>query len=283
MLISTFNWTGTVDQERMGTSEVGAHPDQPFARRFVAEDDAELWSTRAGQRQRHWRPKFFDNLTPDDEDNTALAAHVAYAAAAPPGFRALFNGLGDGASFNANPSVPALARVVNSFTAQGEADEVALYPVASRGDVRSFIIGEADPRYYDRVGMILRRTAVLSVGSGQVLPYYGFLDFNFGFLTFMMTPTNPWRGVFAPPTLYSLDPAAEESDYIIKQLLTRERALRLNPPINEVPTILAAFLARSTWHREWLIQAIYAATETAEASRAIENAAAFLHADYQRR
>ena len=282
VLISTFNWTGSVSQERMATPDPGASPDHGFASPFLADGQWQ-WRTRAGQRQRHWRPKFFDNLTPDDEDNSALAVHVAYAAAAPPGFRALLNGLGDGASFNSNPSVPALARVVNSFRAGAEADEVALYPVESWRDVRAYVVGEAHEHYYSRIGTILRRTAMLSVGSGQVLPHYGFEDFNFGFMTFMMTPTNPWKRALAPPTMYSLDPAAEESDYIVKQLLTRERALRLNPPINEVPTILAALMARSTWHRQRLIQAIYAATESEEATRAIDNTAAFLANDYARR
>ena len=318
VLISAFNWTGATGHERDPDLLAGSpNPDRQLFTRFRPPPHRS--DTRAGQYQRHWKPKFFDNFMDDDDDFRVLAAHVAYVATAPPGLRPLIGGLGDGGSFNANPSVPALARVTNVFRVRaqqqksagaGEAPGAAglggilelltskrgreefwrQSKRAAKGAKKGGVEGEASedlgtsPReHQERVGGILERTALLSVGSGQVLPHSAFQMSNFGPLSAMMMPSNPMTGAWLSPAWYSLDAASEESDYIVKQLLTTERTLRLNPPLNPVPTVMAAMMARSNFMRQQLIRSIYSAVDGPEARHAIDETVKFIRRDYQTR
>lgn len=319
VLISAFNWTGATGRERDPDLLAGSpNPDQQLFTRF--EPSPHHSDTRAGQYQRHWKPKFFDNFMDDDDDFRVLAAHVAYVATAPPGLRPLIGGLGDGGSFNANPSVPALARVTNVFRVRAEQSKSAgaggqpdtsdqggmLELLTSKrgredfwrqskraakgarqggrdGEKRGIEFDDSPSEHQERVGGILERTALLSVGSGQVLPHSAFQMSNFGPLSAMLVPSNPMTGAWLSPAWYSLDAASEESDYIVKQLLTTKRTLRLNPPLNPVPTVMAAMMARSNFMRQQLIRSIYRAVDGSDARHAIEETVKFIQRDYETR
>lgn len=316
VLVSAFNWTGAAGHERDPDLLAGSQrPDDLLFTPFRPPPHRS--STRAGQHQRHWKPKFFDNFMDDDDDFRVLAAQVAYVATAPPGLRPLIGGLGDGGSFNANPSVPALARVTNVFRVRGQQGQGAgageehgaakqgtlerltsnskredFWRPSSRGgkraeqeggDAERAGAGSSVSAHLERVGGILERTALLSVGSGQVLPHSAFQMSNFGPLCAMLMPSNPMTGAWLSPAWYSLDAASEESDYIVKQLLTTERTLRLNPPLNPVPTVMAAMMARSNFLRQQLIRSIYSAVESPDACRAIDETLKFIRSDFETR
>jgi hypothetical protein len=120
-LISTYNWTGTpTEKQTFGTPFDG--PDVDWSA-FRPENVFRPWErttnqkTRAGQTHAHWRPKFFDSHGLTTTDRDIKVVDVAYAAACVPGLRSLRGGLGDGASFNANPSVSALAHLMEQWEA----------------------------------------------------------------------------------------------------------------------------------------------------------------------
>lgn len=227
--ISTFNWTG-------GKKE----------------------KTRAAQDTQHWRPKFFSTCRERDPDLDASIVEVAYAAATPPMFRPMRGGLGDGASFNGNPVVSAIAEVVR--------DQTEAMQNAEHGE-RSDVVGNA-----------LERLAIISIGSGQVLPFYGKSDINLG-LMFSFLPSNRAAGVLWPPMAYAVDPATEEAEFIAKQLIGEERCLRLNPATIAIPTVTASMLARNPLWRSWIINQIYAATAGPATQKAIRATLKFIAAE----
>jgi predicted acylesterase/phospholipase RssA len=236
--ISTFNWTGS----------------------------GKLKKSRAGQAsERHWKPKFFGNMFADDEDFDDPVAEIAYAAATPPMFRPMRNGLGDGASFNGNPSVSVLAQVVRAFHV--ESDDVI--------HVRRSKLKLSDATSAAQVGAVLGRVSLVSMGSGQRLPYYAFGDIDLG-SQFVNLPSNPFTGVIWPPAAYALDAATEEAEFITKQLLGRRRAIRVNPPTVNVPTIMASLWARNPVLRDLILRQIYWATDSPETREALGAALEFL-------
>lgn len=221
--ISTFNWTGS----------------------------GKIRESRAGQAgTRHWKPKFFGNIFADDDDFDDPVAEIAYAAATPPMFRPMRNGLGDGASFNGNPSVSALAQVVRAFHV---VDDDTIHIRRSKMEIN-------DATSAAQVGAVLSRLSLISMGSGQRLPYYAFGDVDLG-TQFATLPSNPFTGVLWPPTAYALDAATEEAEFITKQLIGRNRAIRFNPPTVSAPTIMASLWARNPLLRDLIIRQIYWATD----------------------
>ncbi len=294
--VATYDWTGEAGDDRFSraprknernTSKDGfaflsdlARPAWGSASRSGqrrSHGSPVLGGSRAGQSREHWKPKFFNNVCTDDCDYRTRVVDVAYAAAAPPGFRAIRGGFGDGAVFTANPSVSALALVVRIYRTIGQG-------VQSEGKVPSSIrmkkrdIEDIDWSPGD-LANVLSRTALLSIGPGQKLPHYSTSDFNHGFLTFAMAPTNPDAGAWLPPNAYCLDPAANEAAFIVRELLSPSRTLRLNPGILELPVVLASYLARIPHLNKWIVDEIYRATRSQDSETAIAATLEFLDSE----
>lgn len=286
VLISTYNWTGESDAERQWLT-----PFEALKKGLTAGDWSALMvkpskmptKSRAGQTTRHWRPKFFDNAHEGDPDLPVRVVDVAYAAAAPPGFRALRGGLGDGASFNANPSVNALGYLVECWSTDLAAldteelrAELALHGVDEDtlvGKDRAGLLAELSSF---RLGSMLRDTAMLSLGSGQDLPHYGFSNSAFGFGLFQVVPTNPLLPVWPSPSFYSLDAATTDAEFVARQLLSKDRYLRMNPDVNPMPTLVAALVAREPSLRSWLTDSIIAGATNPRSLAAVDRAVYFL-------
>ncbi len=252
-LRSWFSDVDLLDQLRgaFGDLEMGELPHHVHISTFNWTGSGKLKRSRAGQGgTRHWKPKFFGNIFPDDEDFDDPVAEIAYAAATPPMFRPMRNGLGDGASFNGNPSVSALAQVVRAYHVHADGSVHVL-----RSKLKLSKEGASE-----NVGAVLARVALVSMGSGQQLPYYFLGDIDFGSL-FTKLPSNIFTGVPWPPVAYVLDAATGEAEFITKQLIGRQRALRLNPPTVGMPTIMASLMARNPLLRGQIIRQIYWATE----------------------
>ncbi len=226
--------------------------------------------TRAGQGTRHWKPKFFANTNVEDPDCEAKVVDLAYAAAAPPSLRPIYGGFGDGATFSGSPVVAAIAQVVKHWRLDNTQGVPTLQILRDRRAL-------ADAVETVRVGDVLDRIAVLSLGSGQQLPAMGQGDVNAGLL-FSQLPTNPKTGDYWPTGAYALDASTEEAEFVAKQLLGRERALRLNPPVLHVPTVMAAMLSRFEPIWKQILQHIQEGAGGEPSSLAITNTAAYLHA-----
>ncbi len=286
VLISTYNWTGEADAERSWLT-----PGQAFEKgirtgdwsAFVVVPPTPATSSRAGQTTRHWRPKFFDNAHDDDDDLNVRVLDVAYAAAAPPGFRALRGGLGDGASFNANPSVNAIGYLVECWEKEVDllGDDELRAELRQHGEAPGSLAGLSRKDLIDqlcayRLGLMLRDTAMISMGSGQDLPHYGFSNSGFGFGLFQAMPTNPFVPVWPSPSFYSLDAATTDAEFIARQLLTKGRYLRVNPDVNKLPTLMAALVARQPILRAQLTADIEQNAVNERSQAAVEQAVFFL-------
>jgi hypothetical protein len=243
VLLSTYNWTG-------------------------AKIDS-----RAAQDQRHWRPKFFHNRLDDDPDSDALVVDVAYAAAAPPTLRPMFQGLGDGGTFSGNPALPALAHIKRYQRISVAIDD-------RQTPVLQIARNKAEEEHLTNdVYGVLDRVTVLSIGSGQKLPYLANGNVNAG-LYFSKMPANVAAGDLWPTSAYGIDPANEEANHVLKQILGHDRALRLNPPVLDVPAVSASVMCRFPLWREWIMAQIRTNACGARSAKAVKNTLAFLESVY---
>jgi hypothetical protein len=243
-----------------GSEQVRAEPQRHKGRQQRAFDTA----TDA---YRHWKPKFFSNLYPDAQDNRCLVAEVAYGAATPPGFRALRGGIGDGASFAANPSVHGISAVIQHrrsamFERCAHEHHDALHQ-----------------RHGEATAKLLGRIRMLSLGDGTRQPYFWHASSNYGFKNWGDTPANPWRGHWYGPASYALQAADEEATEIAWELLGH-RYFRLNPGVNDMPTVLAAYYARWPQMRTWLLEHIRASADDRPCRIAITEALSFLQSKH---
>jgi patatin-like phospholipase len=279
VLITSFNWTGARDacRDAAAPSPYGCPPGGP-----PWIDPSNPWAALGGQaapypmppnpadvfgptgsEARGWRPKFFKNFPPEEPDRRCRVVDVAYAAATPPGLRAVLNGFGDGGTFNACPSADAVAAAV--------AEERRLWNLkAGEGN-------DTDPDFEAALmAKMLETIRLLSLGVGAKKSAYWLRFFDVSFTQFNAYPTNPLVGNWYPPNVsVGLDGPTEDAVYISRQLLSNGFH-RLNPGLLEVPTLVACLWARFPMAREWLTQQIYAAVQTAASKEAVGKALQFL-------
>lgn len=240
VFISCFDWHGLGH----GIS-TGKPATNPFTR---PQDDSGP--------DRRWQPYFFNNFVPEwtgNDDGGYRVVDVAYAAATPPGFRAMRGGVGDGASFNANPSVDALSALIVHARAH-------------------------EPKYEheDVCAAVLPRTRMLSLGDGARQPHAWWSRGDFGFTTFGAMPTNPMRGAIFPSSIYSaLQPASEHSDLMARGFLG-SRYCRLNPQVMALPTLMAAFVAKWKPCRAWILDHIREGVQHEDSREAVDRAVKFI-------
>ncbi|MEJ2206776.1 MAG: patatin-like phospholipase family protein [Gemmatimonadota bacterium] len=243
VFISCFDWHGLGHGPTFGRSAVN-----PFT--FPRGD--------TGSPDRCWEPYFFNNFVPewtDNDDRGTRVVDVGYAAATPPGFRAMRGGVGDGASFNANPSADALSALL----------------VYARSHA-------PDKHPDDVCAAVLPRTTLLSLGDGSRQPHSWWAAGDFGFMSFSALPTNLRSGALFPPTFYSaLQPASENSDHIVRGFLG-DRYYRLNPGVMALPTLMAAFVAKWRPCRDWILNHIRAGVRHEDSVKAVEGALEFITA-----
>lgn len=236
-------------RDTFGDMRLGDLPQEVLISTFNWRGSEKPTPTRAGQATRHWKPKFFSNSLIDDPDNDAKVADIAYAAAAPPNLRPIYGGLGDGASFSASPVVEAVAVIVRHCHLVSVGGATELHVHRRRAELMK------DPETFN-VGAVLDRVAVLSIGSGQRLPWLaGDGEINAG-LNFAQLPANPMEGAIWGTSTYALDASTEAAEFVVKQLVGRDRALRLNPGVLRVPTVMAAMIARFPMWWQWLLSTI---------------------------
>ena len=218
-----------------------------------------------------WGPCFYSNLFPSFENNSGNAAvskrtdrvaDVAYAAAAPAGYRRFVNGLGDGGAAVPSPelySVLAIGRDADNFFAK--------HPVLAEK------FAQSNPR-----------VAMLSIGVCATPWYYWRDDVcALGFNAFWnWYPTNPFRGNWYPP-ICDFDVSAptstsnQESRDLLGKAYFRLNPALFGPPNATPPELIAMLWARNPQLRDWLISEVQKAVKSAVAENAVAAAWKFLH------
>jgi len=243
VLICTFNWAG-------GGNAVDFADTNPYA-----SDN-----TFPSQNAAAWKPKVFSNLWDDDEDLNYRVRDVVYCAATPPGWRAVRSGLGDAGVYASNPTVQAIAAIV---------DCVCDYPTLAMN--KSGLSR----------GELLDHLAALSISDGSVIPHYWLKNFDFSSSQFASYPTNPFEMQWYPPSAtIGLDASAEDINYIALQLLGKDRYHRLDAGILPFPTLAATLLSRSYLYKDYFIQTINSATQTPASTVAIDETVSFLKSSW---
>lgn len=125
---------------------------------------------------------------------------------------------------------------------------------------------------------MLDNIALLSLGDGTYSPYHFLPNNNLGFNTWDKIPANPALGAVWGPSAYSLQPADMEATHIASELLGPD-FFRLNAPIMDVPTVVAAYIARWPSYRTWLLRHIEEATQTELSEAHVAGALRFVRSD----
>jgi patatin-like phospholipase len=280
VLITSFNWTGARDAcTGAAWNPYGCPPGCPpwfdpwtpwaamggqGASYPAAPNPADLWGG-IGSNARGWRPKFFKNFPAEEPDRRCRLVDIAYAAASPPGLRAVLNGFGDGGTFNACPSADAIAAAV-----------------AEERRLRDLPADESnDPADEARlVAEVLQNLRMLSVGVGAKNPAYWLRFIDMSFTQFNLYPTNPLAGNwYSPAWSVGLDGPSEDAVYISRQLLAAGFH-RLNPGLLDMPTLVACIWSRFPVMREWLTQQIYCAVQSPDSQQAVRQALDFLNSGW---
>ncbi len=264
---------------------------------------------------RHWQPVMFtvfDNRPlgedlPKDLKNpyrNARIADVAYAAVSPPGLQAIVYGLGDGASFTANPAPHAYSQLMR-YLRWNVYNPMDLVPESERDErlyggskVRETVMPLVRPLNKDgeeskdgatekwnnserllakdRLPLCAHSSmAMLSVGDGSAMPYMWPPTANLGSLPFYLKPSNPWTGDFFPPSAFTIQAANEEADDLMREILGWNY-FRLNPRVMEMPTAVASMLCNAPAARWWIVQAIRHQVRTSTPQTALDMAAKFM-------
>jgi hypothetical protein len=125
---------------------------------------------------------------------------------------------------------------------------------------------------------ILDQIAILSLGDGTVDPSFWLEHFDLSMVQLMMSPSNPFAGNFyTPSTWLSLDAPTQNIDDYTRALIGPHRYMRVDPPLLNIPTLVASGMARFPWYRQWLTEyVIPGATSSSPSNEAVHWAIEFL-------
>ena len=194
---------------------------------------------------RRWKPKMFDNFPNFNESEALKVWEVAYGASAPVMWRPIMRGISDGGIFADSPTMHTIAKILQHRRDWNESLNIR---------------NTEEERDRFSVDETLKSIRLLSLGVGNKIPYYNVSDFNLGYLSFNLLPTNFKNKDFYPAIFYlMLDPQVETSSYEAKQLI-QKRFRRLSPGVLQypIPPILAAmYLSRWDLLRQRYIKTIH--------------------------
>lgn len=128
-------------------------------------------------------------------------------------------------------------------------------------------------------GVILSWLKVLSVGTGQALPSYGFKNFDVGMMPAQMIPFNPFNRDLWPQSMYALDQPGSQAQYTCERLLSPHRYLRLDPDILSLPTLPASMMVVNPYLKALIVRSIYKQTSSDKSVNAVKVAVDFLKDD----
>ena len=192
--------------------------------------------------EQKWKPTVYYNFPKTEENRNLEVWRIAYGAAAPVMWRPIMNGMSDGGIFADSPTVHTIAKILQYRRSWDEKNG-----------------HERDSKENVSIDQTLEGFRLLSLGVGNRIPYYGRRDFNLGYLSFSLLPTNLRTKNFWPPLVYlALDPQVETSNFEATQFLG-ERFHRLDPGVLgfPIPPVLASmYLARFGVLRDFILKQI---------------------------
>ncbi len=208
-----------------------------------------------------WKPRMFYNFPETEANRNLLVRQIAYGATSPVQWRHVYDGITDGGISMDNPAMPAITKVLRY---EREWD-----PVQNRRALDQEIADNLH-NYFP-----LKRMRLLSLGVGNKVPFYFKPDFDLGYLTFNLVPTNIQEKFYYPPLIYMmLSPQVETTNYQA-QVLLGDSFHRLDPHVigSPVPPILAAmYLCRFTMARKFIAERIKQAIYTEDAQQDLRSA-----------
>jgi hypothetical protein len=144
-------------------------------------------------------------------------------------------------------------------------------------EVRGRFVELLMDEYTEIMQQVFRRARVLSVGDGVVEANYWLSNFALGNLPYSNLPTNPALGQWYPPSLMlALDAPRQSAHYVTERLLGNLRYHRLNPPLMELPTVVATMMTRDPVQHQKLVKSIDEKVETETSKRAIQESIDFV-------
>lgn len=208
------------------------------------------------ENKQKWKPRVYYNFPRTEENRDLAVSRVAYGVAAPVMWRPVVNGRTDGGIFADSPSVMAIAKIIQYFR---DIDVERDIPLAKAKEKFS-------------LDATLGQVRLLSLGVGNRMPHYGMRDFDLGYLSFSLLPTNLRKLDIWPPMFYlALDPQVESSNFEAKQFLG-EHFMRLDPGVLRfpIPPVLASMYlsAFSVW-REFILKHIRKGMDNRETGAAL--------------
>ncbi|MGB0696183.1 MAG: patatin-like phospholipase family protein [Rhodospirillaceae bacterium] len=202
--------------------------------------------------KRRWKPQIFYSFKDDDPFAEMPVWEVAFGATAPVQWRSVNNGITDGGIFADNPIIPAITTLLDIARKSDSADQN--HEQHQTADEEDPDAGPVALSYRDF--HFLKGFRLLSLGVGNVVPYYGLSKFNLGYLSFNMLPTNIREKQFWPPIFHlMLEPSVEGATGQAATLLGN-RFHRLDPPVlgYPIPPVLGAMYLSRFWVWRELIE-----------------------------
>lgn len=235
---------------------------------FLAIEPKEIEQTH---KHGHWPPNdsktmhpwLFTNFSGPQDWWDLKVRDIAYGATAMPTVRPVRGGIGDGAIFNANPSVDALSAIIWHYHG-------GLGPLDEDHDFDR-------NAYFDDLKEVLNKTSMLSIGPGAKMPAYWMEDFNLGALPYMKIPVDPTKGSWAPSS-YGLNQPIQAATMNAHTLLGGNFH-RLNPPLMEIPPGPVLYYVRNDSKRNAIIEQMKQLTHGRVSRAAVEGACEFVASD----
>lgn len=176
---------------------------------------------------------------------------------------------GQAVSFAYDDEVRAISEADQKLQAMADKTQVK--------EVRGRFVDLLMDEYTGIMQQVFRRTRILSIGDGVVEANYWLSNFALGNLPYSNLPTNPALGQWFPPSLMlALDAPRQSAHYVTERMLGNLRYHRLNPPIMELPTVVATMMTRDPAQHQKLVKSIDEKVESETSKKAIQETIDFV-------
>lgn len=256
------SWTGRKNVEALFREYYGDWKLEDLYHRVLVST-FDMYGDPDEESKQKWKPRVYYNFPRTEENRDLAVARVAYGAAAPVMWRPVINGRTDGGIFADSPTVMTIAKIIQYFR---EVDVERDIPLAT--ERKEFSLDKT-----------LGQVRMLSLGVGNKIPHYWTRDFNLGFLSFSMLPTNLRKLDLWPPMVYlALEPQVESTNYEARQFLG-DHFMRLDPGVLgfPIPPVLASmYLSGYSVWREFILKHIRKGMHHLETGTALHETSTWL-------
>jgi hypothetical protein len=237
-------WTGARDseslmREKFGEMTLGDLPNKVVVCTFDLFGDPDM------EGQQKWRPRMYHNLKGQKQSVLDMPVwKLAFGATAPVGWRSVRHGITDGGLFADNPILPSIATLLQAEKWH------------AREEDGEHLLCETLPEDY----ACLANFRLLSLGVGNKIPHYQWRNFDLGYLSFNLLPTNMKDKFYWPPLWHlMLEPGVEGATEQAYAFLGESHFHRLDPGVlgYPIPPVLGAmYLCKYNSWRDFIAKNI---------------------------